>query len=105
MEINFFEPNLTSFIQPLDAGIIRCFKAHYRKHFCQHAIDLDAARIHDIYSIDLKEGMELAKAVTPLGLSCYHAPSCTYILSPCVPPDCSYQTIIAFIGLMRYLDT
>ena len=25
-----FEPNLTSHIQPADAGIIRCFKAHYR---------------------------------------------------------------------------
>ena len=62
IEIDFFEPNLTSFIQPLDAGIIRCFKAHYRKHFCQRAIDLDEAGQHDIYTISLKEGMELAEA-------------------------------------------
>ena len=27
IQIIFFEPNLTSFVQPLDAGIIRCFKA------------------------------------------------------------------------------
>jgi hypothetical protein len=25
-----FEPNLTSHLQPLDQGIIHCFKAHYR---------------------------------------------------------------------------
>ena len=30
----FFAPNMTAFIQPLDAGIIRCFKAHYRALFC-----------------------------------------------------------------------
>ena len=41
----------------------------------------------------------------PLGLSCYHAPSCTYILSPCVLPDCSYWTMTSFIGLTHYLDT
>ena len=35
----------------------------------------------------------------------YHAPSCTYILSLCVPPDRSYQTMTSFIGLICYLDT
>ena len=35
IQIEFFEPNLTAFVQPLDAGIIRCFKAHYRNNFCQ----------------------------------------------------------------------
>jgi hypothetical protein len=62
VEINFFKPNLTSFIQPLNAGIICCFKAHYRKHFCQRAIDLNEAGVRDIYTISLKEGMELAEA-------------------------------------------
>jgi hypothetical protein len=28
-----FTANLTAHVQPADAGIIRCFKAHYRKHF------------------------------------------------------------------------
>ena len=27
----YFEPNLTPYIQPLDAGIIQCFKVHYAK--------------------------------------------------------------------------
>ena len=46
-----------------------------------------------------------ADTVMPLGLSCYHAPSCTYILSPCVLPDRSYQTITSSSGLTCYLDT
>lgn len=41
--IVFFEPNLTAFMQPLDAGVIQCFKAHYRQAFCQCALDLDDA--------------------------------------------------------------
>jgi len=61
IQIEYFEPNLTSFVQPLDAGIIRCFKAHYRGYFCQRAIDLDEAGEPDIYKINLLEGMLMAK--------------------------------------------
>lgn len=60
---------MTSFIQPLDAGIIRCFKAYYRREFCIRAIELDEAGETDIYKIDLLESMLMAdmalKAVTP----------------------------------------
>lgn len=69
IQIEFFEPNLTAFVQPLDAGIIRCFKAHYRNNFCQHALLLDEAGECEVYKITLKEGMMLAeeawRAVTP----------------------------------------
>jgi hypothetical protein len=34
-----FSPNLTAQVQRLDAGIIRCFKAHYRSRYMQAAID------------------------------------------------------------------
>ena len=61
VKIEFFEPNLTPFIQPLDAGIIRCFKAHYRQAFCQRALDLDDAGEQDIYKISLVEAMYMAK--------------------------------------------
>jgi hypothetical protein len=57
IEIEFFEPNLTSFVQPCDAGIIRCFKAHYRRAFCKGAFDLDASGEREIYKIDLLEAM------------------------------------------------
>ncbi|CAC5395780.1 unnamed protein product [Mytilus coruscus] len=36
--INFFPPNTTSKLQPLDLGIIRAFKARYRKHMLKHVI-------------------------------------------------------------------
>ena len=61
IQIEFFEPNLTAFVQPLDAGIIRCFKAHYQNNFCQRAIQLDEAGERDIYKINLREGMMMAE--------------------------------------------
>ena len=60
IQMEFFKPNLTSFVQPLDAGIIRCFKAHYRSSFCQRALLLDEAGERDIFKITLKEAMMLA---------------------------------------------
>jgi hypothetical protein len=56
-----FEPNLTPFVQPLDAGIIRCFKAHYRKAFCLRALDLDEAGEAGIFDINQLEVMKMAR--------------------------------------------
>ncbi|KIK19907.1 hypothetical protein PISMIDRAFT_658514, partial [Pisolithus microcarpus 441] len=61
ISLEFFEPNMTSFVQPCDAGIICCFKALYHRNFCSHAIDLDAAGECKIYKISLLEAMTLAK--------------------------------------------
>ncbi len=61
VKIEFFEPNLTPFVQPLDTGVIRCFKAHYRQAFCQCALELDDAGEWDIYKISLIEAMFMAK--------------------------------------------
>lgn len=36
--LKFFPANTTSHIQPLDQGVIRAFKAHYRRHLIQHII-------------------------------------------------------------------
>ncbi|KAF9225655.1 hypothetical protein BS17DRAFT_794588 [Gyrodon lividus] len=52
---------MTSFIQPLDASIIWCFKAHYRHAFCMHAIKLDETGDDDIYKINLLEVMQMVK--------------------------------------------
>jgi len=69
IELIYFEPNLTPYVQPLDAGIIRCVKAHYRKSFCIRAVDMDEAGEHDIYKINLLEIMLMVRqawdAVTP----------------------------------------
>lgn len=61
IRIEFFAANMTSHIQPCDAGIIRTFKAHYRRSFCLRAIDLDEAGEPEIYKIDLLEAMMMAK--------------------------------------------
>ena len=59
IQLLYFEPNMTSFVQPLDAGIIQCFKAHYQQQFCLCAIEKDELSKHDIYKINLLEGMEV----------------------------------------------
>ena len=69
IELIYFEPNLTPYVQPLDAGIICCVKAHYRKAFCARAVDMDEAGESDIYKINLLEIMLMVRqawdAVTP----------------------------------------
>ena len=62
IQLEFFEPNMTSYVQPLDAGIIRCFKAHYWREFCLRALDLDDLGEANIYKINILEAMLLAKA-------------------------------------------
>jgi len=37
--LHFFPPNLTSILQPMDRGIIRSLKAHYRNHIVLKLID------------------------------------------------------------------
>ena len=57
------EPNLTAHIQPMDQGIIRCFKAHYHTGFIHHSIDNynSGTTPSEIYSIDQLEAMCLAQ--------------------------------------------
>ena len=54
----FLPPNTTSHTQPMDAGVIRCFKAHYRKLLLMKMIrELDAGRD---FNPDLYLAMSLA---------------------------------------------
>ncbi|EGO30839.1 hypothetical protein SERLADRAFT_432479 [Serpula lacrymans var. lacrymans S7.9] len=62
VRMEVFKANMTLFVQPCDAGIICCFKAGYRKTYCAKALDLDEAGKRDIYSINLLEGILMAKA-------------------------------------------
>ena len=69
IKIVFFGPNLTAWIQLLDARIIRCFKAHYCQHFCKNALKRDELSEAEIYKIDLLQVLQMATAawedVTP----------------------------------------
>jgi hypothetical protein len=49
-----FLPNLTAHIQPMDAGIIRCFKTHFRRLSMQRALDRydEGVTPANIYNID-----------------------------------------------------
>ena len=61
MQLEFFKPNLTPFVQPCDTGIICCLKALYRYEFCHRAVELDDTGEHNIYKINLLEGMMMAQ--------------------------------------------
>lgn len=58
-----FRPNLTSRVQPCDAGIIRALKAHYRARFIHRSIRLfaDGKRGSELYKIDILSAMRMAK--------------------------------------------
>lgn len=64
IRVENFEPNLTAHVQPKDQGIIRCFKAHYRKRFIQRAIDRydEGITPAEIYDINQLQAMRMAEA-------------------------------------------
>jgi len=57
-----FKPNLTAYVQPMDQGIIRCFKGHYRERYIQHSINHYDAGVtpSNIYDINQLQEMWLA---------------------------------------------
>ena len=63
IRVENFEPNLTAHIQPMEQGIIQCFKAHYRIAFIQHSVDKYDSRTtpSEVYNIDQLEAMHLAQ--------------------------------------------
>ena len=40
VRVEFLPPNTTSEIQPMDAGVIRNFKVHYKRHFLKHQLNM-----------------------------------------------------------------
>ena len=38
IRVEFLSPNTTSEIQPMDAGVIRNFKVHYKRHLMKHYV-------------------------------------------------------------------
>jgi hypothetical protein len=50
--IVFFKPNLTAWIQPLNASIIHCVKVHYHQGQCRQVLDCNNAEEADIWAMD-----------------------------------------------------
>jgi hypothetical protein len=86
IRLEFFAPNLTSHIQPLDAGIIATFKCYYRSNFINYSLQRydSEVPIAEIYKINQLDAMKLAQdawfSVTESTISnCFHK---TGIISP-----------------------
>ena len=62
IRVENFSPNLTAHVQPMDQGIIQCFKAHYRATYIHRAIDQYDSGVtpSEIYDINQLEAMRLA---------------------------------------------
>lgn len=62
IKIEFFAPNLTAHVQPCDAGIIRAFKAYFRRLTILRTIDklMTGKAEKDMFAIDQLTAMNLA---------------------------------------------
>lgn len=40
IRVEYLPPNTTAHIQPMDAGIIKSFKAKYKHYYCRHILEL-----------------------------------------------------------------
>ena len=67
VRLKFFALNMTPFIQPLNADIIRMFKALYKHDFYLRAVDLNEVDQFDIYKISLLEVIIMIKAAWDCG--------------------------------------
>jgi len=59
-KLKFLPPNTTSHIQPMDAGIIRNFKCHYKKLLCSHF--LSCIEENRKQTIDMKCALAFVKS-------------------------------------------
>jgi hypothetical protein len=58
-KVEFFEPNLTPHVQPMDAGIIRTLKALHKRSMLERSLDREEAGFDEIFQIDQLEAMQL----------------------------------------------
>ncbi|KAL8292790.1 hypothetical protein RQP46_001402 [Phenoliferia psychrophenolica] len=59
LTLHIFTANLTPWVQPDDAGIIRCLKAGYRRLTLIRSLDLEDEGADDIFEINILEAMKL----------------------------------------------
>ena len=64
IHIKNFAPNITAHIQPMDQGIIKCFKAHYQAGYVQCSINNYEGGVtpSNIYDIDQLDAMQLSNS-------------------------------------------
>ena len=109
-----FEPNLTAHVQPANAGIIWCFKAHYRQHFIRRAIDrynvdITLAKIYDINQLQAMQLVAMAwdevSAETICNCWCKTGILPSSLLEPAPPSSESQDSVVAAnTGVTEVLD-
>ncbi|KAG8703166.1 hypothetical protein FRC09_004311 [Ceratobasidium sp. 395] len=60
VRVEYLSPNLTPYVQPMDAGIIQSFKSQYNKRFIQAAVRRSDEGISDIYKLNQLQVMQFA---------------------------------------------
>lgn len=68
IKLEFFPPNMTSKLQPLDQGIIKCFKFHYRRRILEKILD-SFENHHSIPKIDLLDCINIVTTVWNIDVS------------------------------------
>ncbi|KAG6610408.1 CENP-b protein 1 [Phytophthora cinnamomi] len=58
VEVVFLPPNATAVLQPLDGGIIACFKAHYRRFHLMHALEVADQQQKNWFEVDILTAMK-----------------------------------------------
>ncbi|KAI7960756.1 hypothetical protein MJO28_001245 [Puccinia striiformis f. sp. tritici] len=63
IRLEFFLPNLTAHVQPMDAGIISAFKSHYKQRFISRSIQRydQGVTITQVYKIDQLTAMHISR--------------------------------------------
>ena len=59
IKVVFFSANLTPFVQPADAGIIRCLKAIFRRLILCRSLDREEEEEEEVFAINQLEAMQL----------------------------------------------
>ena len=59
VRLHFLTPNTTAHIQPMDAGIIRAFKAHYKRQLTTHYIDCAEKNMPQY--VDIRQAIHMTK--------------------------------------------
>lgn len=54
----YFPPNCTSILQPLDLGIIKCFKGYYRKRIVQNVVFNLDNKVENPFAVDVKNACD-----------------------------------------------
>ncbi|CUA72364.1 Tigger transposable element-derived protein 6 [Homo sapiens] [Rhizoctonia solani] len=61
IEVYHLPPNLTAWIQPMDAGIIRNFKSNYRRLHTKFVLDREATGVLNPYKVHQLDAMRLSQ--------------------------------------------